>query len=151
MLRLDKAFVGAVLTIAMSCAIIACQTTPTDVLMVSCDRTQTDWEAHCAKSVVDMYTNIYQQRALEAMQNQSISDDVKTKIADTNAAVSPVVLELNDANRTYLQIETLVSKRPDLTTSADEQLVAQRQKVADLVNLALPKLNYLVRLIGGAK
>lgn len=151
-IALRVALVLATVSIGAAAGLLfGCTTTPVTVLSVACDSTQTYEVERCAKAVVDLYTTVYQQRALEAMQNPALSDSQKETLGKAEDSASKAMLELNRANVSYVQLKGVLSRKPDPTASEQDQVLQQQAMVDDLLKLAVPKVNYLLSLIGGAK
>jgi hypothetical protein len=128
----------------------ACKTPPTDILAIACDSQQSYQAERCAKAFVDVY-GVYQARALEALQNPNLDESAKRGIAEAEEKATAAILEVNRANRTYVQTKEILSRKPDPTASDREQAIQQEAMLNDLVKLAAPKVNKLLSLIGGAK
>lgn len=142
-----NALIGMLLilfAVATSIVLLACTTTPVQVIQAGCERDATYDVTRCVKSIGDTY-EIYQRRLLEAVQNPSTPSDVRTKLQKADSEFTPAMVEVLRASRAYNAIAAEVKAG----TTEEQQLEIANQNLERWIAQALPRLYALIDAFGG--
>lgn len=120
-----------------------CTTTPAHVVQVGCASGSYQVE-RCADTLARVY-HIYQQRALELVQDAQVPADVKEEIKEADAEATPVMRELIASTKQYMDIREALEEG----ATEEEKLAIANRELESWIAEAVPRINALIQSIGG--